>query len=548
MLSIASAATAQDTLRLELPHIGLKAPDGNKNNIRYVDFDAYHTNTGVREASAIISLEQEISPSYVDASSLPSLWSQGWFVSVAGGASAFVGDPIGCSDFFGRAQPLLQASIGKWIIPSIGTRLQYQGFKLKDGSLARQTYNSVQLDLMLDLASLWDKSEEGPRATVIPFAGCGIIQNRESRQHPFSLHYGIIGSLRLSSHLSLDLELSSMNTFKDFDGNGRKDELGDQLFNASLGLTCTLGGSRYRQRRVVDAEPYMDQNRRLLQACCGLKEENAGLLSELAENDKVLQQYEKILQIKGWLAANIGSTASDQEGPEAGGSGQDSGLDGSVDTLRRRSSGRTARNLGYPYNNYSGLNSLRERLRGKGLSGFGWEDGRGTADERFPGEGWDEMDDDADATALSGTGMTGDSLQIASCEDRMNDPEMTGSGQGEYMRLLRSRKACLGAPVLFFFELNSTRLTEPSQMENLREIAELAMRYSLKVKIVGAADSATGSDDINRELSIKRAEYIASGLEQYGVSPNQIRKTAAGGIDLYHPSQANRNTRVELYL
>lgn len=545
----ASAATAQDTLRLELPRIGVKAPAENKNNIRFVDFDTYHTDNSAREAASIAGIEKELSPTYLDACPSTRLWSQGWFVGIAGGGSAFVGDPVGCEDLFGRVKPLLQVCLGKWIVPSVGTRLQYQGFRFKDGVLSGQSYNSVQLDMMLDVASLWDRSEEGPRATVIPFAGCGMVQDRGSHQHPFSLHYGIIGSVRLSPCLSLDLELSSMNTFRDFDGYGSGSSFGDQFFNASLGLTCTVGGNKYRQRRVVDAEPYMDQNRRLMQACHSLKEENAWLASELTERDKALQQYEKILHIKDWLAANL-------QGPEDGeseddGSTADGMLQGDSSTGDYHSdaySRGSRRTIGFPYNNYSGLNSLRERLRARGMKGHGWE------------EGWEGPDDtDADTSRYPQTVDTGEShhpedgmtanqdLLTSGGEDSAGE-DRQAMGKEDYLNLLASGRACLGTPVLFFFELNSTDMTEPSQMENLREIAELVKMYDLKVKVVGAADSATGSEGLNRNLSSLRADMIAAHLRSFGVRAEQIRKAAAGGIDRYRPAEANRNTRVELYL
>lgn len=103
------------------------------------------------------------------------------------------------------------------------------------------------------------------------------------------------------------------------------------------------------------------------------------------------------------------------------------------------------------------------------------------------------------------------------------------------------------APIFFFFELGTSHLTDPSQLVNLDELARVAKKYGLKVKVTGAADSATGTIGINNALSASRADYIASELNKRGLSPDRMTKTGEGGISDYAPTEANRHTRVELF-
>ena len=50
---------------------------------------------------------EPLTPTYLDdAVGGLSFWSN-WFLSVQGGEAAFMGKPLGCSDFFGRTKPLL---------------------------------------------------------------------------------------------------------------------------------------------------------------------------------------------------------------------------------------------------------------------------------------------------------------------------------------------------------------------------------------------------------------------------------------------------------
>lgn len=496
-LSVSAVANAQDTVQFNISPMWEKAVSPNHNNIKYVNFDNYNNNT--REVFLPAQFENELTPTYLNAYTTSGLWKQGWFLSVSGGASAFVGDPLGCEDLFGRIKPTLQLSLGKWIIPSFGVRLQYQGLELTNGCIVDQKYYSLQTDLMLDVASLWYKGQDAPRATIIPFAGLGVLHNEDADTHPFSLHYGLIGSLRLSRHLSMNLEVSSMNTFKNFDGVGSKCELGDQLLNATLGLSYTLG-SKHNQRRVVDATPYIEQNRRLLASYDKLWNYSKSLEADIEQQDRAISEYNKILTIKGWLDKNS-----------------------------QECSKGTKRVIGYPYNNYSGLNSLRNRLRNK------------SSNDTDSDEEW--QDDDTYSQ------FTNDSINDKALEKYDTQGSIKeNEAYPNYLRLVMSHKTCLGAPILFFFNLNSSSLTDMSQMANIREIATIAKKYNLKVKIIGAADSATGTSSINQSLSEHRASFIEEQLIREGVSPELIRKSAAGGINTYNPSVANRNSRVELYL
>lgn len=48
-------------------------------------------------------------------------------------------------------------------------------------------------------------------------------------------------------------------------------------------------------------------------------------------------------------------------------------------------------------------------------------------------------------------------------------------------------------PVLVFFKGGGTELTDPSQMINIRNAAQMAKEYGFRIKVIGSADSATGT-------------------------------------------------------
>ena len=166
----------------------------------------------------------------------------------------------------------------------------------------------------------------------------------------------------------------------------------------------------------------------------------------------------------------------------------------------------------YSMNDYSGLNTLRARLANKN-----WD-------------GNSPMNADAFADSLASS-----------------DTSENKALFNEYLARVQFGKVCIGAPVYFFFHLNTATLTEPSQSLNLDALAKLAVKYRLHITVIGAADSATGTASVNEALGTSRANFIADELMQRGVPSAQITKRNHGGIDDYSPTEANRQTKVLLH-
>ena len=134
-----------------------------------------------------IRVIQPVTPVYLDDVAGNLSFTSNWFLSVQGGVSAFIGKPVGCGDLFDRTKPMLSIGLGKWFTPHFGSRLSFQGFKFVDQSLTSRTFQSVHLDLMYNLCNGYKHNSLGlGRWGVIPFAGCGIINNSyaQKNHHP----------------------------------------------------------------------------------------------------------------------------------------------------------------------------------------------------------------------------------------------------------------------------------------------------------------------------------------------------------------------------
>lgn len=377
-----------------------------------------------------------VNPTYLKHVSEAANWGRNWFVEAKGGASAFLGTPIGCGDVFDRVTPLLQIGVGKWFTPAIGGRIGFQGLSFKNAEFHTMKYQFVHADFLYNITSGIRQNESGiPLWDVIPFVGVGMIHNSDwinnctcqggsSGSHPFAFTYGVEARYRISDRVHLVGEVSGMLTARNFDGIGTSTKFGDNMISVSAGLSFTIGKTGWK--RVVDATPYIEQNLALQDYIAYMRDRNAHLEKRLAGNDD----------------------------------------------------GKTV----YPKNSYSGLNSLRARLS-----------------------------------------MNGDSL---SSSDHL--------------------KVSIGVPVYFFFKLNSDKLVDKSQLVNLDDIAKMAKQENLKIKISGAADSATGTQSGNQDLGKRRAKYIAKALIKRGVDKGQIKAYNLGGIDKYAANEANRFTTVVL--
>lgn len=442
-------------------------------------------------------LLQPLEPAYLKDAVEVSPWRGNWFVDVSGGVSAFVGSPLGCGDIFDRMKPALSVSVGKWFTPAIGTRIVFQGLQFKDALLESRDFQHLHADLMWNVMPGISRTKEDFRWDLVPYVGLGILHNDETGRHPFAVSYGVQGRCRLTDRLHLTAELGCATTFKDFDGMGAGNRWGDRLLSLTAGFSYTIGKKGWK--RVVDAAPYIERNERLTGYARSLRNENERLRQKNSNTTRIIAELEKILKLEGLLDkyADRLSSIKESNGKETAG--------------------------GYPKNDYSGLNSLRARLRDAQA-----DKDKHKADTIFiHGKDTVYRTYDMDSTYRSGGSFQSNGSIVS-----------TLPVDGRY----------IGPPIYFFFVLDTDRLTDPSQLVNLDGIARIVKKHGLRIQIIGAADSATGNDSINNGLSQRRAAYMAGELRRRGVDADKIETVSVGGINDYNPVEANRNVCVRLLL
>lgn len=430
----------------------------------------------------------QLTPMHLDNLFSGNVWDNNWFVSVGGGMSVFSGKPAGCGDFFDRERVMLNAYAGKWITPFVGGRIAFQGLKLTDAEKQARTYQNVHADFMYNIAAHFNKNREYHKWSFGPYLGTGLIcienvvPTRNKHNIPFAVSYGITGQYRMTKRFFVAAEIGNTMTWQSFDGYGEDNKIGDHLLQASVGIGITLG--KVGWKRVVDPMPYMEQNDILIERLAQLKEANQKLDKIHKKESMALAEMKKILEIEGLLDKYNLIIDDDDFGN---------------DKVN-------------PKNNYSGLNSLRARLRNRTWNG-----------------------DSENYTPMLKTDSIGTEMDSIAVDSE------------KYFHLMKDGKIFVGSPIFFFFRLNSDKLTEQTQLINIRQVANTVKKYGMCIRIVGAADSQTGTAYINEKLSAKRAAYIAKVMLEEGVPEERIQTQYRGGINTYVPQEGNRNTCVMLY-
>lgn len=182
-------------------------------------------------------------------------WSN-WFFSVGGGAQVLFGNNDHIGKFRDRIAPTLNVSVGKWVTPGFGLRMQYSGLQSKgfttnesanyvvggpreDGSYKqRWDYMNLHGDLLINLNALFGGYNPDRVYEIIPYIGAGWAHSySKPHTNAATFNAGIINRFRLSNAVDLNLELSATGLEGKFDGeHGGKPDY-DGILGATLGVT-----------------------------------------------------------------------------------------------------------------------------------------------------------------------------------------------------------------------------------------------------------------------------------------------------------------------
>lgn len=158
--------------------------------------------------------------------------------------------------------------------------------------------------------------------------------------------------------------------------------------------------------------------------------------------------------------------------------------------------------------------------------------------------GWNRTPDVESIKALSQSQL--DALNAQLADEQAENERLRSELENRKDTPSKAEKEYAATPVSVFFNVNSDKVASKKDLVNVRSLADYAKNSGAKLLVTGYADSATGNADYNRNLSQKRAERVAAELERMGVSKDNIRIEARGGVDTLVPPSYNRRATVEI--
>lgn len=202
-----------------------------------------------------------------------------WFVTVGGGAQVYFGSHDFKKGFWKQAAPAIDVAVGKWFLPTIGTRLEWSGIKGKsfgrglyaDGTLPtkgylRQKFNSsiLHMDFLCNLSNTIGGYRTDRFWSFIPYVGFGWAHSWNSKYHnnQVAANTGVIHNLKLCSVMdaTIDMRVTALGRRYDLYENPRAF---DYFVTVTTGITynfCAKGFQRANELIVIeDCSKYVNE-------------------------------------------------------------------------------------------------------------------------------------------------------------------------------------------------------------------------------------------------------------------------------------------------
>ncbi|MEG0518533.1 MAG: OmpA family protein [Bacteroidales bacterium] len=151
-----------------------------------------------------------------------------WFLSAGGGIQVYFGESDARESLGKRLAPALDISLGKWITPAIGIRLQYSGLQAKGltccgnpyavsstgNGFAKEEFNFMNLhaDFMWNISNALGGYREDRFWSFIPYVGLGWARSSDNgfSKDEIAATAGLLHNLRITNALDVNIEMKGM--------------------------------------------------------------------------------------------------------------------------------------------------------------------------------------------------------------------------------------------------------------------------------------------------------------------------------------------------
>ncbi len=233
-----------------------------------------------------------------------------WFISAGGGAQVYFGKSDTHGSFGKRIAPALDISVGKWITPSVGVRLQYSGLQAKGYSYGNLPFSEGRADsqgfykekfntMNLHGDFLWNISNAigGQRDrfwSFVPYAGFGWARANANdiTNNELAASVGLLHNLRISDALYVNIDMRSMLVNQRFAGTTDGRTL-NALATVTAGLTYNFGPRGFERASdlivIEDNTQYVEQIGMLETLLAQAEKKREELINRLDKQNKELK-------------------------------------------------------------------------------------------------------------------------------------------------------------------------------------------------------------------------------------------------------------------
>ena len=232
------------------------------------------------------------------------------WIGVAGGINVFENS----FNDMGGVNPALDINIGKWVTPSVGLRVGYQGLtasswssqqypyfkKMGDDGRYRNAFNHAYIhgDVLWNISNAFSGYKETRTWNFVPFLSAGLARSFKNgtANNEFAIGAGLLNNIRISNRVDLTLEVRQLVVKEGYDSSPVGGVAG--MTSATFGVSVKLGKTGFKRSHTAEYERNINDLKALNASLASEKEDVENDKDELAAENAALKDAVKELQAK----------------------------------------------------------------------------------------------------------------------------------------------------------------------------------------------------------------------------------------------------------
>ena len=207
------------------------------------------------------------------------LWDN-WFVGAGAGLNFFYDDGENNSGF------ALDVNVGKWVTPSVGVRVGYNGL---NGSLDGGKFGYVHGDVMWNISNAIGGYSETRFWNFVPYAHGGLLIDNPNTGNELTVGFGLLNVLQITKRFDITLDVRNTTYRRNYTAG---------YVTAALGVSVNLGRTDWTRASDYHNPTDLDKISAAEAAAAALTAANAALAADKAklqkENDTLEDENAKL--------------------------------------------------------------------------------------------------------------------------------------------------------------------------------------------------------------------------------------------------------------